>query len=170
MKSIHHIGEKTSRQSQRGARRGGANRSASAHRCCLTDRAHILLCKPLFYTVYVIAVPTFQLTHFIVYFIVLLLVQNDFRCQEWGRKEQLHIWVLIKTTKLDSSNYNFTWQILHFRSTWDNKWDASSFTIKGFIFLIHLPISSSFSPVLTWPILSPSSSSSCFHLEITKMG
>jgi hypothetical protein len=49
--------------------------SASSYHFSLTDRATIFLSKPLFYTLYVIAVPAIQLAHLIITFIFLLYAQ-----------------------------------------------------------------------------------------------
>lgn len=51
--------------------------------------------------------------------------------------------------------------MLHFHSVFVVKWCDKSPRLISFIFLMQQPISSSFSPVFTYPILSPSSSSCC---------
>lgn len=59
-----------------------------------------------------------------------------------------------------------TWHILHFLSISEAKCNDKSSNIASLVLLRQLAISSSLSPVLTCPILSPSSSNSCISYQV----
>lgn len=67
-----------------------------------------------------------------------------------------------KKKLLCNHNHQFTWQMLHLMSAAADNADGNASKMEFFVFLRQFIISSSFKPVLTYPILSPSSSNSCF--------
>lgn len=69
----------------------------------------------------------------------------------------------IKRHAYCSSGKKLTWQILHFLSISEAKCSDASVEVASLAVPKQRAISSSFNPVLTYPILSPSSSNSYLH-------